>query len=937
MRRLAIFIPLFLCVGLSAQTEEDVNRIAGYAFHLNYFSQLCPQEKVYLHLDNTAYFQGETIWYAANVVNATTGGEAASKVLYVELLSPTGVVLKQQKLKVVDGRCHGSFSLIDTSVDEAIALRGAIGYPSGYYQIRAYTRAMLNFDDAGVFSRVIPVYKAPEKEGEYDDPVMRQYNGKETNRPESKRSEKLDKFNMTFYPEGGHLVSGLPCRIAFKATDKQGHGVNIEALTDNDGNTLSIPLQHNGMGSFTFTPGEKAQKVRVLYEGKPYTFTLPEPEPEGCTLQVLRSTSQQVNGRSSESKDVLAQSLPSRDGRRARLNESTSPQVHGSTSGDSLIVNFAAAGSPSTKLLAYTLTSQGRCHAVDTLTVGTRGCTRTLATAGFPTGVYQLTLFDAEGTVYAQRLFFVDNGIPTETVSVTADRADYRPFDEIRLNLQSAAQSTFSLAVRDAADYGTAYRDDIRTYLLLSSELKGLIEDPGWYFVEGHQVNESTGQQVTNHSKELDLLMMVQGWTRYNWRQMAGVEPFEIRHYTESQLVVDGWAFSRIKETPLPDVKIAVRLSSLDRKHQQETTVTTDSLGYWSVGVEDFEGEWDLYMETRQKGDKKGDKTTRVRLERSSKPALYAYTPIEKWLPSYAWNPDKMLTVQQARDSEFQLPSDSHLLQEVEIRGRRKYIDYYTFKAFDAAKDAELMLDEGSYTYKVVDYLRDKGYAVQFPDGQTFDSFIASYNHEKWLLCPPLEDINGPDSMMSRTIYYQWLSMQAPINGFRTFWFIKEGNRDRTGPSYFDGFDLDLEEVKSIIVYDDRNLFSSFPAIRDLFTNRLIQKFERPHKYLGLPAGLYIVEIELNPSRKRRTYVDKNARSTSFTGYTPVVEFYAPTYPNGPVQGDKDYRRTIYWNPEVTTDADGYASVSFFNNGYSRALTISAQGLTKDGVPIINK
>jgi hypothetical protein len=191
--------------------------------------------------------------------------------------------------------------------------------------------------------------------------------------------------------------------------------------------------------------------------------------------------------------------------------------------------------------------------------------------------------------------------------------------------------------------------------------------------------------------------------------------------------------------------------------------------------------------------------------------------------------------------------------------------------------------------------------------------------------------------MVSRTIYYQWISIQSLINGVRTFWFIKDGKRDRTGPSFFDGFDLDLEEVKSILVYDDRNLFSSFPAIRDLFTNRLIRKFERPHNYLGLPAGLYIVEIELNPSHKRRTYVDKNARSTSFSGYTPVVEFYAPTYPNGPIQGDKDYRRTIYWNPEVATDAEGHATVSFYNNGYSRALTISAEGLTPDGVPIVYK
>ena len=950
MKRYVLLILLLLCVDLSAQTTDDADRIAGYAVHINYFNQLCPQEKVYLHLDNTAYFQGETIWYAANVVDATTGGEAASKVLYVELLSPTGVVLKQQKLKVIKGRCHGSFPLIDNDVKDAVEMRGAIGYPSGYYQIRAYTRAMLNFDDAGVFSRVIPVYKEPKTEGDYAEPVMEKYTFHELNRPEPKRSEKLDKFNMTFYPEGGHLISGLPCRIAFKATDKQGHGVNIEALTDNDGNTLSIPLQHNGMGSFEFTSGEKTQKVQAIYRGKKYSFTLPEPEPEGCTLQVLRSTSQQVNE---------------------------------STSRDSLIVNFAAAGLPATKLLAYTLTSQGRCHAVDTLSVGTRGCTRTLATAGLPTGVYQLTLFDAEGAVYAQRLFFVDNGIPTEIVSVTADRADYRPFDEIRLNLHVASPKsspkgkdfkspllqegkgealTFSLAVRDAADYGTAYRDDIRTYMLLSSELKGLIEDPGWYFerLSDYQTNRladnsPASEPSPKHSSDslksvslkskkdaLDLLMMVQGWTRYNWRQMAGVEPFKVRHYTEGQLVVDGWAFSRIKETPLADVKIAVRLSSQDRKHRQETTVTTDSLGYWSVGVEDFEGEWDLYMETRQKGDKKGVQTTRVRLERSSKPALYAYTPLETWLPTYTWNSDSLLTVEEAEDPEYQLPPDAHLLQEVEVQGRRKYIDYLTFKAFDAAKDAELILDEGNYTYKVVDYLRDKGYDVQLPDGRPWDSFILEWERDKELqvIYPPLEDIQLPlsDSTLSRTIYYEWLSVQAPINGIRSFWFIKDGKNDRTGPSYFDGFNMDLEEVKSVIVYDDPMIFASFPAVREIMTTRLIQEwFNMPKKELGFTAGLYIVEIEMNPARRRRTYVDKNARSTSFEGYTPVVEFYAPTYPNGPVQGDKDYRRTIYWNPEVTTDAEGYASVSFFNNGYSRALTISAEGLTKDGVPIINK
>jgi len=415
--------------------------------------------------------------------------------------------------------------------------------------------------------------------------------------------------------------------------------------------------------------------------------------------------------------------------------------------------------------------------------------------------------------------------------------------------------------------------------------------------------------------------MMVQGWTRYNWQQMAGVEPFEIRHYTESQLVVDGWAFSRIRETPLPGVKIAVRLSSLDRKHRQETTVTTDSLGYWSVGVEDFEGEWDLYMETRQQGDDKGRSTTRVRLERSSHPVLRAYTPIETWLPTYAWNPDSMLTVEKAKDSEYQLPSDSHLLQEVEVTGRRKYIDYYTFKAFDAAKDAELMLDEGGYTYKVEDYLREKGYNVRVSLGDVGDIT----NSEDYVM----------DIEKRRLEYFKKLVAAAPINNRATYWYIHEGKKNRTSPSYFAGYALDLEEVKSIIVYDDPWVYLSYSDIIGFLSIDEIQQVASSDK--SLSSGMYIVDIELNPSRKRRTYVDKNARSTSFSGYTPVVEFYAPTYPNGPVQGDKDYRRTIYWNPEVTTDADGYASVSFFNNGYSHALTISAEGLTPDGVPIINK
>ena len=860
--------------------DDPLLKLTSYAVRSDFFNQSCPQEKVYLHLDNTAYFQGETIWFAATVVNATNLGEAASKVLYVELLSPTGVVLKQQKLKVIGGRCHGSFPLIDNSVQEAVEKRGAIGYPSGYYQIRAYTRTMLNFDDAGIYSRVIPVYKAPDEEGDYADPVMRKYNGNETYRPQTTRADKPEKLNISFYPEGGHLVEGLPCRVAFKATDEHGHGVELVSMTDDSGQTINLGPQHLGMGSFMLPISNNysfPRYVKASSGGRSCSVKLPAAEPSGCALM-----------------------------------------LHDNSQG-TLEVSINACGLDQDSLFAYTITHQGEICAFDTLHMSCVTssemvpaiCSRRFSVSSdrLPTGVCQFTLFNAAGAVLAQRLFFANNALPVASISVATDKDSYHPFEEINLHFSDAPSCQhFSLSVRDAADYGTAYQDDIYTYMLLSSELKGLIEKPAWYFG-----NAPEAERVA----ALDLLMMVQGWTRYDWRKMAGVEPFTVQHFTEDRLVVDGWAFSRILEKPLANTQVSVDLTSPDGLQKQKATVTTDSLGYWSVALDDFDGVWSLFMKTRQEGWANEGRTTRMRLERSSRPPLRAYTPLEMWLPNYIWNVDSMLSVSEAKDPQYTLPSDAHLLNEVVINGRRKYIDYYTFHAFDAAADAELIFDEGKYTGKVEDYLHEKGYDIQYAEGDVGDQ---DYSKDK-------------DPLFA---YVRALICAAPINNRRTFWYVHEGNKHYISPANIAGYDIDLEDVKSIIVYDSPSIYTSYPPLLDILgADGIAAIMKQDRSYFS--TGLNIVDIELNPEDKRKTFVDKNSRQTTFAGYSTPVEFYAPTYPNGPVQGDKDYRRTIYWNPEVTTDSTGCANVSFYNNGYSRSLTVSAEGLTKDGKAIINK
>lgn len=157
------------------------------------------------------------------------------------------------------------------------------------------------------------------------------------------------------------------------------------------------------------------------------------------------------------------------------------------------------------------------------------------------------------------------------------------------------------------------------------------------------------------------------------------------------------------------------------------------------------------------------------------------------------------------------------------------------------------------------------------------------------------------------TGYSDHIAVSARVNNHETKWHKKPDDYSKAlVPAYLPVWCIDMEYVKSVLVFD----------------------YEPGHRYVE-------VEVELlTPQElKQRT---KNYRFTTFAGYSKPVEFYAPTYPSGPIKGDKDFRRTIYWNPEVKTDSQGCATIGFYNNGYSRMLSVSAEGLTDGGVPILN-
>lgn len=275
MRKISALLLLahILVLPLVAQSQST-KVLSDYIKEINQFNKRNPQEKVYLHFDNTGYFLGDTIWFKAyNVLAEHHRFSPLSKVLHVELLTPQGEVIANRKLMIENGQCHGEFPLKRI-------------YRSGFYEVRAYTRGMLNFGDDCVFSRVFPVYDEPEKDGDYSEKAMDSGFGVKNKR---KIEKKGDKVNIAFFPEGGNAVVGLASRIGFKAWGEKGEDLHITgAVYNSSGNSVSFLSTYNqGMGFFELLPETTSYKVIVEHEGKKYDFNFSDILPVGYVMRIM--------------------------------------------------------------------------------------------------------------------------------------------------------------------------------------------------------------------------------------------------------------------------------------------------------------------------------------------------------------------------------------------------------------------------------------------------------------------------------------------------------------------------------------------------------------------------------------------------------------------------------------------------------------------------
>ena len=437
-------ILLLLILGFTSH-GQDFNQQAAEKLHK--FRSIYPAEKAYLHIDKPYYATGDTIWFKGYLVEGSLHRpDSASTVLYVDLIEQkTGRNVAIRRVPLNGGLGYGSFTLADSTAP-------------GSYTVRAYTNWMRNFPEDFFFKKDIYVFDDQETTSQFVDNVL----------------------DVKFLPESGQMVAGVNTRMAFKAINGRGLGVQINGFVlDQQKDTVaSFKGEHLGMGRFQFSPKAGDDYTALVREkdGNYIKVAFPKVQDSGYTM-IVDNVSNEARMR------IIAYN---------KNAEGTEKSV------------FIVAHSRGIPAFA----AKGK--------VSSKGLMMNIPTKELPDGVLHLTLFSDQNLAVAERLVFV-NHERTLKVKLSTSKAVYKPREKTQVEIMvtdstgKPAEANLSVSVTDANQVAQQPNDmNMVSFLLLSSDLKGFVEQPGYYFDPAN----------SERKIHLDYLMMTQGWRRFNWQDV---------------------------------------------------------------------------------------------------------------------------------------------------------------------------------------------------------------------------------------------------------------------------------------------------------------------------------------------------------------------------------------------------------------------------------
>ncbi len=577
-----------------------------------------PKEKIHLHLDKPYYAVGDDIWFKVYTADPNTKQlSALSGVIYVELINDNNKLLKQLRLPLRSGISWGDFKLADSLTE-------------GNYRIRAYTQWMRNFGNHLYYDKVIkignlwsnkvlvsidtkPQLNNPEKVSvkltftnkqnlPYDSSninyeiisegkVIEKGKGTTNNKGEvfiaTTADPNVDKektliteiilpskelvrkeiplrtvvfdIDIQMLPEGGKLVEGLLNKIGVKTINQNGLGESLKGkIIDQDGNEL-VDLETNklGMGSFFITPlPNRSYKAKLsLGNGKEKTIDLPQIYKSGTILSVRNTDTANIFVRVYFSSDLLN-------------------KEH---------YNFIAQ-------------SNGNIYYSSTLTPTTQILSFSIPKANLPSGILQFSLLSNNFIPLNERIIFINHHRDKIETTVENMAKTYKKRELTELSLhstvnQKSVQGSFSIAVTNSSIINPDIENEsnILSRMLLTSALKGYIENPNYYFLG----NE------TSRLEELDNLLLTQGWSQIDWTLPTPT----IIYPLEKKIQISGIA--TIGEKPI--VKGKITLTSFQPEFIILDTLT-DANGRFNFNKIEFTDSTKFVLQARtEKGNKNVD------------------------------------------------------------------------------------------------------------------------------------------------------------------------------------------------------------------------------------------------------------------------------------------------------------------------------------------
>ncbi|WP_316736631.1 hypothetical protein [Pedobacter aquatilis] len=788
--------------------------------------KIAPREKIYVHLDRATFVPQDTLWFKAYLVDANTNSfSKISGLVYFEIVDATGVIIQTMSMPTSMGLTWAGF-----------ALKPEI-YKQGSYTFRAYTNWMQNFGQTYIFSKSFKILDFLKEEQITEVETKRKVKSPKIVESPAESQQAID---LQFLPESGIWLAEKNQKMAFKALGQNGKGIKISGSILDSKQQLVANFNSNemGMGYFEMIPtANENYEVKVNEYQNLKKINFPKATTYGAYFRLF-------NYYNTDSISIQAYSdLPEQE---------------------------------------LTIIGQSRGTICFQAQIKSRKQYRPfkIAKSLFPTGVCQILLQNTKGQIINERSFFINHNDDLK-INALSSNLIYNIRDSISVNLSVSddegkpISGAFSIAVTDDNQIKKDSLNDenILSYILLSSDLKGEIEQPGYYFQKFDE---------TKHN-DLEALMLTQAWVSYNWNEYK--KPVFI---AEKDFKITGKVTNMLNK---PVNKANMILMGMKKYSTVIDTVTNDKGEFVFDNFPQLDSA-SFIIQARNSKNKVG--TLGVQLNEFKNAPFVS--PIKKRGIINVETPDSLS--QQfidIKNEEYKVAFKSGInLREVKIVGKKIIKNS---KNLNGAGNADQVLSEEDMDKvakrTLLNVLEDnlKGFKMKFgKDGTSF--YVVNSDIFKLI-------IDGIDV----DFFYE----RTGIPGNEYINYIN---------SYLKYYTA--EDIKGMEVMGSRRYSNTYRS-----------------RFLDPRDDKEYTFVEITTRTGEGPFIKKVANMYKYKpqfSYGDSKVFYSPRYTavNKP---DKkpDYRSTIFWQPNLITDANGSGSFSFFSADKKGSYTVWIEGADMNG------